>query len=201
MNDMERIVERIKAEGCRVRVYDRPYVYNGTAVGLFDLDKKGRPIISIAGREPNKVELNHIALHELGHFLQWRDGMCKKIEPHGEGTLIFDKWVEGQEFDKKTLRYARRATLILEYDADCRAIDLGKELDVRMYSDEDAYNIAHSYITSIKRDFEMRRSAVHYPHMHIMPRKMSRKEVLAPLTDGERISLEMASSKYRIKYL
>lgn len=195
---LDKVVKYIKANGCKVRLYKKYYVAGGTAAGTFSGWETNKPLISIALKGASEKDLSSVALHEFGHYLQWKDGTLAELDKHGDGWSIFSAWVEGQEFSPDVLKYAVKSTVLGEYDAYCRAWDAAQKIDVNIGSEKHHFDTAHSYISSIKRDFELRTHHVDFPQLKLVKWKLPLEEVALPLTEKERRRVDVARSRFRI---
>jgi len=174
----------VRSQGCPVRLYNKKILLGQNCAGLFDLNKRGRPYISVAmlGDKNNPL---HVLLHEYCHFLQWKDGYMMKLEEPGtkDGWTILDDWIKGKEFSREQLRMARGAILLMEYDAELRTLQKARELGIKM-NKRSHLKDSNGYIESIKKAFETRKYAGYVESK--CDRVMTIKEVLDADTKPKR---------------
>lgn len=184
------LVRYIKDDGCKVILYNKNILKQVDCVGTFDISRKKNPIICLAIKGHTLRELTQILLHEYAHFLQWREGLLYLLEGDNlkGGWDVIDKWLKGKKTSANVLNRARNAVLLMEYDADLRAIFLAKKLHLNIGSLKRRLSMAYSYITFLKWAIESREwgeYTVFYNPVILTP-----TEVLKPLTNKEKEFIE-----------
>lgn len=188
--NFEQLVAHIKKDGCSVRLYSKELLQGAECMGTFDVSKKGNPIICLATLNHGRLELIRTLLHEYGHYCQWKDGFLSHAEGNVKGWDILDKWLRGKKYSKPELLRARNCVLLIEYDAEIRTIQLARALNIDI-GDVEAYcNDAHSYIAHLKKVFVTRKWE-QYGRLEMIEKKLTPREVLAPLTPKEKFLLDM----------
>lgn len=182
--NLEELAAYIRQRGCSVRLHNKKILSRQNCAGLFDLNKKGRPYISVAILDTKSNPL-HVLLHEYCHYLQWQEGYLAKLEEPGtkDGWTILDDWTKGMRFPKERLRMARGSILLMEYDAELRTIQKAKELGISLNA-KNHLKDANGYIESIKKAFETRKYAGYVESK--CDRVMTIKEVLDADTKPKR---------------
>lgn len=134
-----------------------------------------------------------ILLHEYGHFLQWRDGFLGFFDAIGDAHETFDQWWQKKiELNDNEIRMYRNIMLAVEYDAEVRSYNVGKELLVKDFNPEKHLQEAYSYIASIKWAWENRMEWSDRPEYDKWPAKLlTQEELFAPLTDEENKILKL----------
>ena len=190
--DFDKLVKFIKWTGCFVRLYTKSELKGAKCEATFCVSVKGNPTISIAllGFSDDET-LIHTLLHEYAHYLQWVDGYWDKVHGKNDGWDIVDKHLryKRKKLTGEQIKTARRTVLLLEYDAEMRAINLARFFSIHM-NEADYLQSANSYMLSIKYAFENKQ----WKHPEL-DTKISRKvagvnNLLAPLTSKEKKIME-----------
>lgn len=186
--DFNALVKFIKSQGCKVVVYRKKERVNG-AIGEFGEDP---PRINIATKGQTKKLIISTLLHEYAHFLQWREGFSQYIDGICGSYEIHYDWIRGRrELTDDEKQSARNAMLAIEYDAELRSYDLGKELGVKDFDpdfhlQEAACYMAHlKWSWGVRLDWDKRLSPSFWK-----PKKLTHEELFAPLTARENVYLK-----------
>lgn len=184
--DFQDLVQHIRVQGCRVRIYkDRKQIHGN--MGTFFVADKG-PLISLALKGSPKKKRVEYLLHEFGHYLQWRDGYMKVLDSICDAYDVWDEWVnEKIELTSMERRAARNTMLAMEWDAEMRALELGKQLDVKHFDPEHHLMGANAYMTALKWAWANRKDFTTAPkRKKFRPRVLTEKQLFAPLTREEK---------------
>ncbi len=182
--DFDALVKYIKAQGCRVTVYRKKERVGGS-YGEFAEDPS--PRINLATLNHPKSLVVSVLLHEYAHFLQYREGFSKYIDGICFSYDVHYDWLNGKiELTETERMMARNAMLAIEYDAEMRAYDLGKELGVEDFDPELHLRDAASYMAHLKwswlrrLEWDTRLNNSHWP-----AKKLTHDELFAPLDAKE----------------
>jgi hypothetical protein len=182
------LISHIKKDGCNVRLYDKEELKVAQCAGTFDITKKGNPLICLATKGHTQQELLQLLLHEYAHFLQWKTGLLHKLEGENlkKGWVVLDNWLRHRKkYTEEELLLARDAIILIEYDADIRAIEISKELSVDIGSHKTHMENAYSYITLIKWAVKNRRWGEHPGEGYFDSRVRTPTEILREITPEE----------------
>ncbi len=183
--DFNSLVEYIKSEGCRVRLYKKKKYIHGTAVGTFDVTDNG-PIIVMALKDESAIKLAGTLLHEYGHFLQWQDGFLPTIEAICDPYSLLHYWLRGKDYTNAELETGRNAMLAIEWDAEIRGNQLGLDLEIDGFNSDKYMRMAIGYMLGIKYSWKKRvdwkRSI---PQKYITLEDWSTEKLFSPLTKNE----------------
>lgn len=181
------LVDLVKKDGCRLRLYDKEELSVAQCAGTFDITKSGNPLICLAIKGHTQKELLQLLLHEYAHFLQWKTGFLHKLEGPDlkEGWDVFDKWYrQVKKFSNDQLERSRNAICLIEYDADLRVLDLAKKFNIDIGSHEEYMSKAYGYVALIKWAFKNKDWGYH-PDGQFDGRIRSPQEILAPIKKYE----------------
>jgi hypothetical protein len=178
-------IKFIRESGCRTRIYKNKWTVKNIN-GYFDIDKKGRPILTAAlsgHSESSKMEL---LAHEYGHYLQYLDDMTNPAEEY-DCYGMQEKWLKGKiELSSEELKECRNMILDYEWDADMRALKLGSSLALEPWNAPNLIRGAKSYNATIKWSFDARLPFhCSIGRHHFNSKMLTADEVLAPLTIAE----------------
>lgn len=194
--DIQKLCSHIKNAGCKLRLYNKELIYKNSAMATFDITKSNHPIISAGILGHSKEDIIEVLAHEFGHFLQWKDGSMQKVEPDKNTGpwQVYENIVSGKPkfktfYTEEQIEFARDSVLLFEYDAYVRGIQVLNELGIDRVELGQIYNVAHSYISAIKVEFLKKKQAIPFKILNIRYTAMTRKEVLAPLTQKEKVKL------------
>lgn len=179
------LVDYIRAQGCRVRLYNKRLV--NEAKGTFHVTERG-PLISIAMKGNNNKKAVEYLLHEYGHYLQWQDGYMDLLDGICDGYELWHQWVKGQiELTALEIKTARNAMLALEWGAECRALALGERLKIKHFDYEHHLKGANAYMLGIKWQWAARANYKASPKRKgLRPRMLTEAQLFAPLTRKEK---------------
>jgi hypothetical protein len=183
--DFDNLIKYVKAQGCRVTVYKtKKTVHN--AIGLFY--EEPYPNIKMAIKGRSKKLVVSTLLHEYAHFCQWMDGFSKYLDGICWSHNVHDEWVRGKiELTEREIEMIRASMLSVEYDAELRAIKIGKELRPDSFDANYHLREAQSYIAAIKWSFGARKEWKKRPSWRLYPAKqLTHEELFAPLTEKEK---------------
>lgn len=157
------VVEYIKLEGCRVRIYSSEYVCGGNA-GTFNYAYNGGPLINIATKGTPRKKIMETLLHEFGHYLQWKDGFMQYLDGVCDAYDTQDQWLDNKiELTDFEIKCARNIMLSMEYDAEQRGARQGLLLKPNGFCVKHYLRGAASYMEAIKWSFARRKSFIKCP--------------------------------------
>lgn len=186
------LVDFIRSAGCKVILHNREELRVNKCEGTFTVTEKGNPVISIAMKAfADERQRALTLLHEFAHFMQWQTGYWDLVHKENDGWNTVDKYLRysRRTIPSEEIKKARRAVLLLEYDAEMRTINLARFFGIEM--DEEEYlQWANNYMLQIKWALENREWK--YPKLeHKISRRVSTvKNLLAPLTREEKKIIE-----------
>jgi hypothetical protein len=183
--DFEDLVKYVKQAGCKVILYrDKDSLKGGQCAGYFNQDKKKNigPYICMATSGLEVASCAELLLHEFSHYLQWKDGT--ETEAIDKAYEDWEKWLgHRKKLTPERLEEIRKAVLAHEWDAEMRAIKLGKNLKVKSYNPTDVLRGANGYMTTIKWSFQTRQASEWIPRReYFKPRMLTQEELFKPLT-------------------
>jgi hypothetical protein len=184
--NFKEIVKYITAQGCRVRIYKNLKKIHGNT-GTFHLANKG-PLISLATKgSPKKKRIEYL-LHEFGHFLQWRNGYMEVLDSICDSYTLWDEWIAGDvELTDLEWKAARNCMLAMEWNAEVKAYELGRNLRAKHFNADHHLKGANAYILGLKWGWANRRDFESSPKRKLLtPRLLTQKELFAPLTKQEK---------------
>ena len=185
------LVSYVKADGCKVRLYNKPELKLALCTGTFDISKNGNPIICLAKEGHTHTELKQLLLHEYAHFLQWKSGLLGILEGedlYGGWDVIDrfvvekkDHWRNGNKYTKEDFIKARNAVILIEYDAEIRTLELSKELNIDIGSHREYMCSALSYVSFLKWCMKYKRWDAHTDSSYFNQKLKTPTEILEPL--------------------
>ena len=182
------LVSLIKKQGCNIRLYNKEELKVAQCAGTFDITKGENPLICLATRGHTQQELLQLLLHEYAHFLQWQEGMLHRFEGKNLklGWDVLDLWLRHiKNFSDEKLSVARKAIILIEYDADIRVIEMAQQFGVDIGSHKTHMANAYSYITLIKWATKNRKWGSHPGEAYFDGRIRTPDEILLDITEEE----------------
>lgn len=154
--NFDSLVAHIKAQGCKVVLYNRERFSDG-AVGLFTY-YDDKPKIQIAMADKPQSYINLILVHEYVHYLQWRGGFLQRMEAQYGGWEELDKWMNHKiEITQERLKDIQFSVLITEFHAETRTPEVAKRLKVYIGSSNDYARQSSAYLSTIKWEIRNRK--------------------------------------------
>lgn len=181
----DELVQYIRSEGCRVRVYTKQNAIDG-ARGTFHYNKHG-PIICVATKGINIKKRVEALLHEYGHYLQWQDGFMQSLDDICMPYDLMAEWLNvSVELTDREIRIVRNMILAMEYDAERRAYRQGTLLDVEGFDGDYYLRGAAAYMAAIKWTFAKRTETDEVPRRVLFqPHLLSNEELFSTPTEGQ----------------
>ena len=150
--------------------------------------KKEKPVFAVAIKKSLKEWLP-VFVQESCHLDQWIENT--KIWRESCELDIFDDWVLGKEFDKKTLNKSLRNSINIELDCEKRAvqkiIEWNLPIDVKEYIQRsNAYIMSYNYVKKKRRLYKKEKSPylnkkiykqmpdVWLKNYHVMPKSIQK---------------------------
>jgi hypothetical protein len=180
---LEEFTKYIRKSGCRLKLYKNLDTVKGCA-GYFEVNSKG-PHISAAIRYLTPVYQMELVAHEYCHYLQYNDEKDLDLE-EVDMCKIHEEWLAGKEFSDEIIKETRDLMLLHEWDADRRAMELSKKLNLEPW-DMNAYiRGSQSYLMVMKWSWQTRQPFEATPsRWKFKPVIMTEEELLAPMSTDE----------------
>jgi len=179
---LEEFIKYIRKSGCNIRLYKNLDTVKGCA-GYFEA--KTTPRISAAIKYLRPVYQMELIAHEYCHYLQYMDEKDLDVE-EVDMCKIHEQWLAGKDFSTEVIKETRDLMLTHEWDADRRAMELSKKLNLEPW-DMNAYmRGSMSYLLTMKWSWETRQSYEGTPsRWKFKPITLTEEELLAPMTTDE----------------
>ncbi len=170
------VVALARAQGCRVCIYNDRDFFSDGCCGSFHPSGQ----ISIAGNTSCRRELLFVIIHELQHYYQF----LKNPRPF--------------------YRHDLRSTLLCEYEAEKMVVEFTEDHFPGVLDRDNYIRGANAYMMALKWHYEHdRRLWIRYPQkvksIALPDRWLSRRELLAPLSDVNRRALDRYWNRYGVK--
>lgn len=179
--DLRGFAKYIRRSGCRLRLYEGLASVK-ECLGYFDVNTKG-PYICAAMKGMRPKDRMELLAHEYCHYLQWYEEKDLDVE-EVEMFEIHENWLAHKnEYTPEILKEAREFMLHHEWDADRRASELCRKLNLEPWDEPTFLRGTQSYVNSLKWSWECRLPFItSISRWRFKPLVMTEEEAIAPLT-------------------